>query len=670
MPTRQEELEIALRDSITPGLKQIALGLRELNKAAREGMEGSAQETDKLRQSVDRLAESSRNALRDVQNLSNRILDIGKTILGVGGAYSAITQLTKSLTELATTRVQLEMFAQDTRITAEGIETMRGAMSRMGVEAKTADGYIASMSNKLQQLAAMREGSQLFQELEKMGPGGVKLARDLMSETDVNKQIHKIIEVFKTQSPQVQYYLAQMLGVPQSVLLNLSEYEKKVGEVLKVSAEIAQKYVDNQKELLENLDAEWTVFGAHALEKLNRWYEEISGGKELANKKHPVAEWFKNQFDLLEKDVRTTITEVKELYALFEDIMKWGDWVIEKWKQFRGTSEKQVTERKEAGESDALALGQAAAGDVPDKGSAAAIEQQRLGDENIELLTSIKDSLLRIEAPTGATGGMGGAGLQRWGGPMQASGGGFRPQRGTGIPRSSKYEGESQPASTEAGVIDRSRFAKELAGNPELRDKVLAISAGEQGSNKQGNIAVIETMMNRAAMTGTTLAYQARTVGQGGYYAGYKPGALNDPKLREFYENNLKTVLEGSNVSNYATDNASGGLAGRHVQTGRFERRFEAGGETFFAPGWGNSGGGRDRAHYDQWRANIDDNQRKRVWEKGTAAVTVDFGDMKYRTQESKEGGGVFKPLNNEREPQAPKSGGWVDSINNRWKYQ
>jgi len=43
---------------------------------------------------------------------------------------------------------------------------------------------------------------------------------------------------------------------------------------------------------------------------------------------------------------------------------------------------------------------------------------------------------------------------------------------------------------------------------------------------------------------------------------------------------------------------------------------------------------------------------------------------MRQQTQESKEGGGVFKPLNNEREPQAPKSGGWVDSINNRWKYQ
>jgi hypothetical protein len=57
------------------------------------------------------------------------------------------------------------------------------------------------------------------------------------------------------------------------------------------------------------------------------------------------------------------------------------------------------------------------------------------------------------------------------------------------------------------------------------------------------------------------------------------------------------------------------------------------------------------------------------VFTKGTAAVSVDFGDTKDRTKESKEGGEVFKPLNNAREPQSPKAGDSA-SFNDRWHFQ
>ena len=70
--------------------------------------------------------------------------------------------------------------------------------------------------------------------------------------------------------------------------------------------------------------------------------------------------------------------------------------------------------------------------------------------------------------------------------------------------------------------------------------------------NKEANVSVIETMMNRAAMAGTSLAAQATLhSSEGGYYAGYNPGAL--ATRRAFLEDSLNKALGGSNVSNYAT---------------------------------------------------------------------------------------------------------------------
>lgn len=104
----------------------------------------------------------------------------------------------------------------------------------------------------------------------------------------------------------------------------------------------------------------------------------------------------------------------------------------------------------------------------------------------------------------------------------------------------------------------RARFAKELEDNPALREKVLTLAANENLDSK-ANVSVIESMMNRAAMAGTTLEAQARwyKLDHNGYYQRGN-GPANLAAKRAMVEDSLKRALEGSNVSNYATGNASG----------------------------------------------------------------------------------------------------------------
>lgn len=172
----------------------------------------------------------------------------------------------------------------------------------------------------------------------------------------------------------------------------------------------------------------------------------------------------------------------------------------------------------------------------------------------------------------------------------------------------------NQPAATppspaQVSGIDRSRFAAELKENPALRQKIMAIAAGEN-LDPTANQAVLETMMNRAAMSGTSLAAQAtlhKTSGidEHGYYAGYNPKALGRPKVLSMIETNLDKVLAGSNVSNLATDNASGSFADKQRKSGAFTYRSDYGGETFFSPGNAGGSGSRGVKAYEKWASNI-----------------------------------------------------------------
>jgi hypothetical protein len=143
---------------------------------------------------------------------------------------------------------------------------------------------------------------------------------------------------------------------------------------------------------------------------------------------------------------------------------------------------------------------------------------------------------------------------------------------GQGYPTADAAAGitPSAPSSTPATPgLDRSRFAQELAQKPWLRNHIMAVAAGEN-NDPTSNQAVLESMMNRADMMGTTLEQESRLAPNGGYYAGYNPAALGNPNTRAMIEKNLSSVLGGSNVSNYATDNSSGAFAQGRAANGMY----------------------------------------------------------------------------------------------------
>lgn len=106
----------------------------------------------------------------------------------------------------------------------------------------------------------------------------------------------------------------------------------------------------------------------------------------------------------------------------------------------------------------------------------------------------------------------------------------------------------------QTGVVDRSRINEELKNDPDLQRLLYASAKAEVGS--QGDAAIqgyMESVMNRSLATGRTLR---STLTDKGYYPASTKSKLNISNPPD-YSTQMNKVLAGSNITNYATDNAS-----------------------------------------------------------------------------------------------------------------
>ena len=128
--------------------------------------------------------------------------------------------------------------------------------------------------------------------------------------------------------------------------------------------------------------------------------------------------------------------------------------------------------------------------------------------------------------------------------------------------------GKKTQYTTSGSGVDRSRFKKELENDPQLAQRIMSLAKAEVGN--QGPSAQqkwMETIFNRAYAQGRSLS-QVIDPNNGYWPKGQKRPQLSKAEI-DAYQATLGKVVAGSNESNYATDNASAGLAKKREQSGR-----------------------------------------------------------------------------------------------------
>jgi len=150
-----------------------------------------------------------------------------------------------------------------------------------------------------------------------------------------------------------------------------------------------------------------------------------------------------------------------------------------------------------------------------------------------------------------------------------------------------KEEPKPMELPTATGSVDRSIIMDEVESDPDTKRLLYASTYAEVGS--QGDEAIqayMETVTNRALATGKSLR---QILSDPRYYPEATKRKLSN-KNAPNYDDEWLLVSHGSNIANYATDNASSGLARNRKKAGN--PYVEIGGELFYVNINGNGEGG------------------------------------------------------------------------------
>jgi len=148
-------------------------------------------------------------------------------------------------------------------------------------------------------------------------------------------------------------------------------------------------------------------------------------------------------------------------------------------------------------------------------------------------------------------------------------------------------KGKKVKLPTTTGSVDRSPVVNEVDSSQDTRRLLFASAYAEVGS--QGDEAIqgyMETVTNRALATGKSLR---SVLLDSKYYPPETKKKLSNPNPPD-YSDQWMLVSNGSNITNYATDNASAGVARKRKNAGN--PYIDLGGETFYVNVNGSGRGG------------------------------------------------------------------------------
>jgi hypothetical protein len=686
----REELEILLRDSITPGLRSISRELRELNKVAKET--DFTDQTRKLTQSFTGVDAATNAALRSMTAMGAYVIGFGKAVVGIGGTVESIKRLGEGIQEFAEKRVELALFSADTRLAASDIDKFHKSMNLAGISTGVATQYIAKFSTQFKEVQALGQASPLIQGLARMersGPVRRQLLADAARDDAASFWKH-YREALANAPRDAKSFLEQLTGIPETAFKAIDDYGDKVVEFYEGNKEAQHAFHENLTLLMQQIDNEQAIVYNHIIEGLNPFLDKM---RQTLTGKTYLSDFFISEFEKIARSAKDTADEVNYLIELFERIHEArttpeGGFELgptHKEKEERAAFAKQSEDLLKGTTGPAVPLA-GAKGTTFNKLYSDKLEEAQLQRLNNELLKDIRDMLSRSGAgapgetggapggtaggaPGGTAGGVGGyAGSAA--GPY--SGGGR--EGGGGAPGKFKFGNEDYTGPgaqspmrlggtlpTEAEIMDKSRPAGERFNNPfnMWYDSYAGAAGGVPGrqigpfdkpaifpSKMSGAAAAIRKMAESDLYRGKTMQDLIQTwVGHGQSYA---------PIIEQMTGISRNTRITPEFLA------SEEGLKFLKAMS-RYETRVQVP-YPLTDPQW------REARDVALRRKRVDQSlSDKPEAPKGEAKVSVDFSDVAGADRQL--AGGPFKNIKVGREPQAPKAGSPGED-HSTWYYQ
>ena len=222
------EIELAIRDSMSVALKQMAKSLSDTKDKAAE----SAKQMSVMDSTVGGLAKSLHGPFGAIA---------GVTALGVAAGQVILN--------FAQSRAQLHLFADTSRLSSREVTALRNTMELAGVPIKEATGYVGSMTGALKDMWMNKWGSRAAEQAKMYGDVAVESIGRVMEAVkggDISKGIGQFLDELKNTAPQhrakMTEFYSQVFGVPAPILENLlKDYQKALDKIPAMNDAAARK---------------------------------------------------------------------------------------------------------------------------------------------------------------------------------------------------------------------------------------------------------------------------------------------------------------------------------------------------------------------------------------------------------------------------------------------
>ena len=556
MPDEQVEFEIGLRDSISSGLRQIGREIDLVTKRLREGGESGTKSFDAIGKGLEKTRTESDKTKGSMSGLHGFLSGMSRTLMGATGLAAGVIAIGDALTSFAQKRVHMQALAIDLGLSNDQMSIMRRTMARMGVDASTQGQLITNLGQSLKEAFRMGPRSELVQQLIDMDQQNFAgRLLNIVQSGDFNKAMETIIEqynkILEMVGPRAAAQFAKVVGWPESVLRQWKEASAGV------KAGYIAQYAESDEYLKKSLE-------------------------------------FSERFDDISKRVKSSLIDM--FNTIDEQVQKY-DWIFLGGFPVPTNLPKKPT--KDLTPKQMGTFGLEDEGALPPNKTLNSYVIQGMAEEDRKtnrLLGEISTTLSTFERTFGGSGGgysggsSGGGGSP--GGSYSTGRSGVGGSSWQGSPRLGRFaspahamtgsgsalsRSQHAPIQTEQPLTGglsnvRSRFSEELK-DPAVRDRLMAYTYAEVGGEgPQAAKAFMETIFNRASARGQTLK---QTLG-GAYFPAIthrRVGRGVTEGQRELYGPMIDEVMGGSNVSGFATGNASGNVGfGGGPQTSAFGR--------------------------------------------------------------------------------------------------
>lgn len=286
MPDNKEvEIEVALKDSTSAVLKQIA---QEIDNVSRKLVETGRRGSDafeRMKRGADQSGGGTKSANTSLADMNTIMGNLAKSMLGPVGIAAGFSALTRAMGNFATQRVQIQALSTDLGFTVNSISVMDRTFKRMGMTFEQGRAQMGAWSDKLRELATYKTGSQLYRDLTAMGEREfadklMKAARTNMDQAR-DMMLSKSEQIYREDGAARGRHYNKIIATNESTAKSYRQTSEGVKAAHQARYSDSVEYLKKEEEITNAFNTLWVGTAAVTIKALN----EMDGGMFGMNKK-------------------------------------------------------------------------------------------------------------------------------------------------------------------------------------------------------------------------------------------------------------------------------------------------------------------------------------------------------------------------------------------------